>query len=138
MPLQELFDRSVRGVLAQGRPSVRSDGMCLYRGLDGAKCGVGHLITDDCYDTKIELRRADSSVVMESLICSLGTLDRQQRHFIADLQAAHDEAASAGDGEFFTAMLPRKVFPAPEFLTRYKKACLDLAFKYGLNPETVA
>lgn len=44
MNLQEAFDTMVRKVWEQNRPSTWDNGVCAYRGPNGTKCAVGHLI----------------------------------------------------------------------------------------------
>lgn len=45
-----LMLQAVLAVLKQGRVSVAGSGVkCMYRGCDGAKCAVGHLIPDEKY-----------------------------------------------------------------------------------------
>lgn len=52
--LQELFDQAWRGLAAQGWQSSWSDGRCAYRGENGRRCAVGHLIHDDEYSPGME------------------------------------------------------------------------------------
>ena len=47
MTPQEMFDKAYLGVIAQGEKSTKPDGSCAYRGQNGSKCGIGHLIPDD-------------------------------------------------------------------------------------------
>lgn len=50
MTPQEMFDKAYLGVIQQGRKSEKTTGYghtCAYRGLHGAKCGIGHLIPND-------------------------------------------------------------------------------------------
>lgn len=47
MNLQEAFDKAYLGVIEQGGPAHLDDGRCRYRGPNGRKCGVGHLIDDE-------------------------------------------------------------------------------------------
>lgn len=49
IPKQETFDTCARGLLQQGRPSMRN-GRCLYRGEGGTKCALGFLFDDNEYD----------------------------------------------------------------------------------------
>lgn len=52
---QEYFDFCYQAVMMQGLPSVTS-GRCVYRGPNGLKCAIGHLISDDDYDPEMEGR----------------------------------------------------------------------------------
>ena len=47
MTKQEFFNKSVAGVIKQGALSKNFTGHCLYRGPDGLKCAIGHVINDD-------------------------------------------------------------------------------------------
>jgi len=44
---------SIRAVIAQGEKSL-GEGGCLYRGPNGLKCAIGHLIPDSTYTSCIE------------------------------------------------------------------------------------
>jgi hypothetical protein len=91
-------------VVGCGKPSYKPrDGSnsagveCMYRGPNGAKCGIGILIPDDEYNEKFE------GNAVESLNPSLFGLDadttqgEKDFEFLMDIQAAHDFAA--GDAE---------------------------------------
>ena len=55
MTPQEVFDTVVAALVKQGRKSLAENGDpsiskdCRYRGDDGLKCAIGHLIPDDEY-----------------------------------------------------------------------------------------
>jgi len=53
---QEIFNKSVSGLLNQGKQSNDEFGdSCMYRGNEeGSKCAIGHLIDDNLYTPKIE------------------------------------------------------------------------------------
>ncbi len=54
---QEIFDKAVPPLLKQGVRSydVIADG-CAYRGSGGNKCVVGQIISDEIYDSRIEMK----------------------------------------------------------------------------------
>ena len=53
MTTQEAFDKSVTALLKQNKKS--EDGRkCMYRGPEGRKCAIGHLIPDSIYDPSME------------------------------------------------------------------------------------
>lgn len=60
---QELFNEVYTKLAIQGKASmgINPDGgnMCAYRGPDGLKCGIGHLIPDSLYKETIEGRTAN-------------------------------------------------------------------------------
>ena len=53
---QEAFTIVRRALLKQNAQSRKSDGHCAYRGNDGLKCAVGHLIPDTCYREEYDKR----------------------------------------------------------------------------------
>lgn len=58
MNSQEIFDKIVSHLRAQGEKSVKRDidgqFMCAYRGDDGRKCAIGALIPDLMYESRME------------------------------------------------------------------------------------
>lgn len=89
---QELFDRSVKGLINQ--KFVRSadgSGHCMYRGPNGTKCAIGHLIEDSEYVKEMEgksfyaliIRYGDSIKAMENL-------SDNEKYLLYDLQTVHD------------------------------------------------
>jgi len=56
MPLsqQEIFNKVMTHLFAQGEPAKNEHDECAYRGLDGKQCAVGCLIPDELYDKKME------------------------------------------------------------------------------------
>ena len=55
MTEQEIFDKVVTHLFAQGKPAKDIDGEgCMYRAPDGCKCAVGCLIPDDIYHPRME------------------------------------------------------------------------------------
>jgi hypothetical protein len=84
---QEIFDRSVKGILDQGKLSA-DNGSCRYRSLEGLRCAVGQLINEDCYDSKIEGLSA-SSETLKPLLRSSG-IDYDDVWLLIVLQRLHD------------------------------------------------
>ena len=91
--MQQEFNTSVRGIFAQGGPSIRPDGECVYRGRGGKKCAIGHLIIDDEYDKKMD--GLEGGVNVSGLIedYKVSTLSKERERFYNNLQAAHDWSA---------------------------------------------
>lgn len=54
MNRQDIFNTSVGELLKQGKKSVDGEGVCAYRGADGSKCAIGHLIPDSMYHPSYE------------------------------------------------------------------------------------
>lgn len=123
--LQDLFDRSVSGVIAQGRPA-RGTGGCKYRTDDGAKCAVGQLIDDKHYTFDMEGMRIDSKSLRADLIreaLGLTEHDKKELGLLAALQSAHDNAA------FLHVM---------DFLSVFKTFATAVADTFGLNKDVLA
>lgn len=95
---QEIFNTVVRALHAQGGPSRRppqpgEPNTCMYRGPNGRKCAVGHLIRDEDYSPAIEghgLRDLELAVVRNQF--------REHMVLLELMQNAHD-----------TAMTPREI-----------------------------
>lgn len=136
--LQQLFDRVVTAVLKQGRPSV-TDGGCAYRGDDGAKCAVGHLITDavyarhncDGWDNSLESNIVQEPVVRQAIEDSLSApLDQRAVDMLGWLQAAHDDnfierhVINTSDPEYLKA-----------WRTRFTDSARTIARIYKLSPS---
>lgn len=82
---QDVFDTAALGMLTQGAKSITSDGrQCVYRGPNGLKCGVGHVLTDE------EATTADADE-LDSGIYEVCPPRLQPRvHLLSDIQACHD------------------------------------------------
>ena len=112
MNRQEVFNKAVKGLAAQGFQSSRNkDKTCRYRGPEGLKCAVGHLIPDEVDCTPLE----GDSVYFRGVIDLLNTLGYNVEagvtylnasgsvcyehtpdvRFLFDLQKAHDNACNA-------------------------------------------
>lgn len=99
LTLQQIFDKALFGVRAQGRPSA-VDGVCKYRGPDGTKCGVGHLIPDNVYDERFDsgyysvnsliVRSAEFRDALEA--GGVNWRDHKVEVLLTGLQRAHDNA----------------------------------------------
>jgi hypothetical protein len=109
MTNQDLLDTVVNALLKQGCVSVASSSSsanCLYRGLNGTKCAIGHLIPDELYTEDLEFggirslfhSRTHLKVLQEAGIAHL-SLD-----FLSLLQAAHDTDMRDGK-EFYSARM---------------------------------
>lgn len=85
---QETFDTVARALAAQGRPSVSAETcLCRYRGDNGTKCAVGHLIPDELYRPELEGNVA-STLCIREITEALG----HNRVLVRELQHAHDNA----------------------------------------------
>lgn len=99
MTLQEMLDKIVEGLRAQGRRSVY-DGACRYRvETEGGvllKCAVGMLIPDDCYNR--QLMESEPSDVVLTHLRAHGMVefeDSEKAEQLASIcQRLHDSAAN--------------------------------------------
>lgn len=92
MTRQEAFDKVWAGLKTQGfrRSDDRSFSrpVCLYRGPDGLKCAIGHLITDDEAECMGSLSISDSHA--RFLFRDGASLVGLDFEFCTLLQAVHD------------------------------------------------
>lgn len=107
MTLQEIFDKSVGGVIAQGGPGVMwcdEGSTCVYLADDGKKCAAGQLLSSEALERT--RRQSFGSLfipghpdpmagVADLLIMSGITLD--QFLLVGALQKAHDDNSRVSD-----------------------------------------
>jgi hypothetical protein len=121
---QEIFDTVARAILKQGAPSVIIDDndscSCRYRGVNGAKCAVGHLINDDEYCASME----DMPVLLLYNKNMLPERLRESINILLRLQAAHDNAVDAYDP-----------MDSELFIYTFIENMCDIAEHYDLNTE---
>lgn len=96
MTHQEMFEKAVRGVLAQGRLAQDSPGgSCFYEMQDGSRCAAGHLLTDEQIAQVIEREANENSFA--SINSWLHVVPAENQNFVADLQQVHDGAIDLED-----------------------------------------
>lgn len=137
---QQIFDKALSGVRQQGGPS-RADngGLCAYRGADGRKCGVGHLIDDAHYSPTIESLGVqvvhETSVALSpgdqgfggakklaaALQASGVSTDKATVDLMKKIQRAHDGAAVYDNG-FMEAFNRNMQHVADEYGLTYTEA----------------
>jgi|SRR5215469_6923570 len=102
---QEWFNQIVRGFHAQNwQPSYdKEQGACQYRGPDGVKCAVGHVISDEAAaildpkaiglgNLKYQDTLDDEAVyTLDDL--GLGKITEEEYRFLSNIQSSHDECA---------------------------------------------
>lgn len=122
---QKLFNKAYLGLKAQEfKPSWKNipnrygdmTDTCMYRGQEGLKCAVGHLIDDKFYDPSIEAKSATNKDI-ETAICRSQeiNLSYDDLDFLNRLQRAHDIAMP---GKYSKPMEPAlKQFALEENLT---------------------
>lgn len=93
--LQEVLDFTTQKLREQGGPSFDPvDGMCLYRGPDGTKCAIGHLIPDANYRKEFEQKGIAALLGDPSFnfVAHRDEIDEMVK-LLEDLQMAHDQPA---------------------------------------------
>lgn len=104
---QEIFDKVVTHLFAQGVQSLNKYNECQYRGQNGTSCAVGCLIPDEEYDARLEYRGVRSLGIMADSIRSekydyktpfIDSLDEKQNedalNLLLDLQFVHDHSTN--------------------------------------------
>lgn len=89
MEMQEAFSKAYLGVMQQGRLSKNAYGGC-YRRIDGSKCAIGHLMSDQDL-AKIESLGMNGYAIQH--IAPKLTIDLDMV-LLMKLQRAHDRANS--------------------------------------------
>lgn len=100
MTKQEVFDRVVTFLRAQGQPSVSDNIGCAYRGEYGAMCAAGCLIQDEFYDECFEGSNVVCSHVALALLNSGVPTDLHP--FVGRLQDIHDGPVDAWEERWAT------------------------------------
>ena len=112
---QEILSIGYIGVMKQGGPSVNARGFCAYRGDEGRRCHIGHLIDDDSYSKRLEGRDAGKPSVRKA-----ANISPDDRKFVIRLQNAHDMAWRF------------------DFCADYTRRVKAIADEYGLEMPEVA
>ena len=91
MTPQEIFDKAVSTILAQGGPSFDGE-RCLYRGSNGSVCAIGALIPDSLAEigdsTVMGVRRLSKEPDFPAHL-------QDHLRLLRRLQTAHDNAVGA-------------------------------------------
>lgn len=98
---EEVFEMArfaIRAMLKQGKRSVDSEDKiaCRYRGPNGLKCAIGHLIPDDLYD-EVDMESNTALYVFHILGLTGDALT-----YLDSLQSCHDYANDNNFVESFT------------------------------------
>lgn len=120
MTPQEIFDEVATKLLAQKYRSYDMDVGCVYRGPNGNKCAVGHLIPDDMYRRWMDLDPLMYGSGVQSLVERrneyLPPYFKDNVELLSRLQRVHDEEEN---------WLNREVMA---------KKLADVASYFGLHP----
>lgn len=147
---QQAFDKALFGIRAQGYKAsvgVRKDlpklkGPCLYRGLDGLKCGVGHMIPDEIFNPIFDKgpEGGDGSGIITLLDAPYrdyyDSCDNDQdflplahlfaecdRELLQSIQAAHDNWLAYGEDRLHTR---------EQCIDKWESRMEELAVRHGL------
>lgn len=89
---QQVFDNALNGVRAQGYMRSTLRGSCSYRGMGTLKCGIGHSIPDEMYESAMDT--SEHSTAINDVICSFSNLASLFKgchsELLKRLQEAHD------------------------------------------------
>ena len=103
MLTKEHIRQAITGVLEQGGPSVNSSFNCMYRGENGRKCALGHLIKDKYYSPDLENACVGTDDINKALMLSLNISDlsTEDQSILYRLQQCHDMLSTYNDSEKF-------------------------------------
>lgn len=121
---QEMFDTVSLGLARQGGPARNKNGLCVYRGPDGRKCALGHLIADDEY--QIDMEEKGVAGLVKTGLLPVRLMGHEA--FLYDLQQAHDHAVY---NDFDRTW--REPFGFDGIAANFR----DFAGRYRLNPAAV-
>lgn len=143
---QEVFNTAAKALLDQKVPSAKHEGegamgtSCLYRGPNGTKCAIGHLIPDEHYNrcmegaavpSKDSYRTVAASHLVEALEAS-GFSGAEDFRFLRQLQACHDDAVKeSNDSGHIENFSPRP------YLVALVDNLRKFAIEFNLNPEVL-
>lgn len=89
--------KAIEATLKQGEQSIEESGKtCLYRGENGLKCLVGHMIPDEAYREDFESYTAGTIEIR----AALGVTD-EQGEILEILQQCHDKMGNLPRGKAF-------------------------------------
>lgn len=98
----EMVRFAIRAMLEQGKRSTNSEG-CMYRGPNGLKCAIGHLIPDNLYD-EVDMESNTALYVFHILGLTGSALT-----YLDNLQSCHDYANDYNFIESFTKNVKGKL-----------------------------
>lgn len=128
--VQKLIDKAYTGVVEQGQLSVDINGACRYRMVTDKgqtlKCGVGHLIPDLEYTSRLEGHVCAGKLIRSVLTKTYGDFSDLQWSAITAVQGAHDYSSSlVGSTD-------------KEKLDDFKEHCLYRVHEYGYTVPEVS
>lgn len=91
---------AIRATVKQGQQSLSKDGgECAYRGRNGLRCTLGHMIDDNHYTSDLESTGIDNPLIVMAIINSIGidSLSKKKNELLDRLQILHDASSTEGD-----------------------------------------
>lgn len=127
LTIQEIFDKSIGGLLEQGRPSRTDDG-CVYAGPHGTACAVGILLPREVaqewdsegtfgINTIMNSAASRCKKKLQQLVEAGIPVDWNTLIFLSDLQRVHDS------------------YNLDDFELSIKYGARELAARYKLDPR---
>lgn len=115
MTNQTIFDNTYKyHILQKNPPGVDSSGMCVYRGEDGCRCGIGVSIPDN-------LNPKGLCGPIDSVVYEVGTFfDKCSLLLLTKIQSCHDGSAKTRS-----------------FHKQYEISLREIAQKFGLTIPTI-
>lgn len=95
---QETFDKIAIALIEQGQQSKSEYLSCAYRGIDGCKCAIGHLIPDEEYNNLIEGKNVRFLRYDFPIAALKPFFFAEGERFLNRLQSAHDHANCSKTG----------------------------------------
>lgn len=96
MTKQQVFDKVVAHLLAQGGRAMGDDGYdCAYRTESGLMCAVGCLIPDELYSSATEGQLVGAVLASSPELQKLFNTDVLSSDLLWDLQSCHDSESVA-------------------------------------------
>jgi hypothetical protein len=93
--IKVLLEKGIRGVIAQGYPSVKViNGKCMYRGDNNAKCAIGMLIPDEHYSNYLEGYSVTNREVKTLITELYGPFTARELLYLSSMQNCHDNASN--------------------------------------------
>ena len=121
---QDVFDYIVFALIQQGKPSLRPGG-CAYRGKDGCRCAVGHLIADADYRPRFEGKNTMNILADIPSLEDWVTRGEERAELLIEIQGAHDFATADGPS-------------GPSWLSGFRQRAREVAKRLGLDASIVS
>lgn len=129
---QQVFDRCVSGVLAQGRPGRDGDGDCVILSDEGHRCAIGFALTADELPVLRE-NKLTMSTATDADLWELFPVFAKHWQLLLDLQRAHDDASSTTNQT--TGF--QRLYYGKRFTKRFKLRARNVAKSWDLSDAVI-